>query len=106
MWPSDHRAHRRRLRGAGGPGDGGGQLYPAGGRGEPGPGVGGRDRAGRAQAAELAGDNRAMADDLLFVYSSPGLVGLGEFTDWYDNEQVPSRLAGPRIGAAARVRAV
>src|ERR1700761_2305654 len=47
-----------------------------------------------------------MADDLLFVYSSPGLVSRGEFTDWYDNEQVPSRLAVPGFGAAARFRAL
>jgi hypothetical protein len=30
------------------------------------------------------------ADDLLFVYSSPGTVPLDEFTDWYDNEHVPA----------------
>ena len=36
-----------------------------------------------------------MADDLLFVYSSPGIVDLAEFTDWYDNEHVPARLAVP-----------
>jgi hypothetical protein len=46
-----------------------------------------------------------MADDLLFVYSSPGLVDLAEFTDWYDNEHVPNRLATPGFGAAARFRA-
>jgi hypothetical protein len=46
-----------------------------------------------------------MADDLLFVYSSPGLVDLAEFTDWYDNEHVPNRLATPGFGAVARFRA-
>jgi hypothetical protein len=46
-----------------------------------------------------------MADDLLFVYSSPGLVDLAEFTDWYDNEHVPARLATPGFGAVARYRA-
>jgi len=46
-----------------------------------------------------------MADDLLFVYSSPGPVALGEFTDWYDNEHVPARLALDGFGAVARFRA-
>jgi hypothetical protein len=46
-----------------------------------------------------------MADDLLVVYSSPGLVDLAEFTDWYDNEHVPARLATPGFGAVARYRA-
>ena len=46
-----------------------------------------------------------MADDLLFVYSSPGTVNLAEFTDWYDNEHVPNRLATPGFGAVARFRA-
>jgi hypothetical protein len=46
-----------------------------------------------------------MADDLLFVYSSPGTVDLAEFTDWYDNEHVPNRLATPGFGAVARFRA-
>src|SRR6201995_735799 len=46
-----------------------------------------------------------MADDLLFVYSSPGTVDLAEFTDWYDNEHVPNRLAVPGFGAVARFRA-
>jgi hypothetical protein len=46
-----------------------------------------------------------MADDLLFVYSSPGTVDLAEFTDWYDNEHVPDRLAIPGFGAVARFRA-
>ncbi len=46
-----------------------------------------------------------MADDLLFVYSSPGLVDLAEFTDWYDNEHVPARLATPGFGAVTRYRA-
>jgi hypothetical protein len=46
-----------------------------------------------------------MADDLLFVYSSPGTIDLGEFTDWYDNEHVPNRLATPGFGAVARFRA-
>ena len=46
-----------------------------------------------------------MADDLLFVYSSPGTVDLAEFTDWYDNEHVPTRLATPGFGAVARFRA-
>ncbi len=46
-----------------------------------------------------------MADDLLFVYSSPGPVSLDEFTDWYDNEHVPNRLAVPGFGAVARYRA-
>ena len=46
-----------------------------------------------------------MADDLLFVYSSPGPVDLAEFTDWYDNEHVQNRLATPGFGAVARFRA-
>jgi hypothetical protein len=46
-----------------------------------------------------------MADDLLFVYSSPGPVDLAEFTDWYDNEHVPARLATPGFGAVTRYRA-
>jgi hypothetical protein len=46
-----------------------------------------------------------MADDLLFVYSSPGTVDLAEFTDWYDNEHVPARLATPGFGAVTRYRA-
>src|ERR1700721_3077996 len=46
-----------------------------------------------------------MADDLLFVYSSPGTVDPAEFTDWYDNEHVPNRLATPGFGAVARFRA-
>jgi hypothetical protein len=46
-----------------------------------------------------------MADDLLYVYSSPGTVDLAEFTDWYDNEHVPNRLATPGFGAVARFRA-
>jgi hypothetical protein len=46
-----------------------------------------------------------MADDLLFVYSSPGSVDLAEFTDWYDNEHVPNRLATPGFGAVARFHA-
>lgn len=47
-----------------------------------------------------------MADDLLFVYSSPGTVDLAEFTDWYDNEHVPNRLATPGFGPVTRFRAV
>ena len=47
-----------------------------------------------------------MADDLLFVYSSPGPVDLAEFTDWYDNEHVPTRLATPGFGAVTRFRAL
>ena len=46
-----------------------------------------------------------MADDLLFVYSAPGPVDLAEFTDWYDNEHVPARLATPGFGAVTRYRA-
>ena len=46
-----------------------------------------------------------MADDLLFVYSSPGTVDLAEFTDWYDNEHVPARLALDGFGAVNRFRA-
>jgi hypothetical protein len=46
-----------------------------------------------------------MADDLLFVYSSPGPVPPDEFTDWYDNEHVPARLALPGFGSAARFHA-
>jgi hypothetical protein len=46
-----------------------------------------------------------MADDLLFVYSSPGTVSLAEFTDWYDNEHIPNRLATPGFGAVTRFRA-
>jgi len=45
------------------------------------------------------------ADDLLFVYSSPGPVDVAEFTDWYDNEHVPNRLAVPGFGTVARYRA-
>jgi hypothetical protein len=47
-----------------------------------------------------------MADDLLLVYSSPGTVDLAEFTDWYDNEHVPNRLATPGFGAVTRFRAL
>src|ERR1700722_3761902 len=47
----------------------------------------------------------SLADDLLFVYSSPGIVDLAEFNDWYDNEHVPARLATPGFGAVARYRA-
>ena len=43
-----------------------------------------------------------MPDDLLFVYSSPGTVDLAEFTDWYDNEHVPARLAVDGFGAVNR----
>ena len=46
-----------------------------------------------------------MADDLLFVYSSPGTVDPGEFTDWYDNEHAPNRVATSGFGAVARFRA-
>src|SRR5580700_8175238 len=46
-----------------------------------------------------------MADDLLFVYSSPGTVSLDEFTDWYDNEHIPARLALDGFGAVSRFRA-
>jgi hypothetical protein len=46
-----------------------------------------------------------MANDLLFVYSSPGPVDLAEFNDWYDNEHVPNRLALPGFGAVTRYRA-
>jgi hypothetical protein len=46
-----------------------------------------------------------MADDLLFVYSSPGTVAVHEFTDWYDNEHVPARLALDGFGAVSRFRA-
>jgi hypothetical protein len=46
-----------------------------------------------------------MADDLLFVYSSPGAVDPDEFNDWYDNEHAPNRLATPGFGGAARFRA-
>lgn len=45
------------------------------------------------------------ADDLLFVYSSPGPVGLAEFTDWYDTEHAPNRAATPGFGTVARFRA-
>jgi hypothetical protein len=47
-----------------------------------------------------------MADDLLFVYASPGPVDLAEFTDWYDNEHVPNRLATPGFAAVSRFRAL
>ncbi|HEX3715650.1 MAG TPA: hypothetical protein VHV09_22860 [Trebonia sp.] len=47
-----------------------------------------------------------MADDLLFVYSAPGPVDVAEFTDWYDNEHVPARLAAPGFGAITRFRAL
>src|SRR5262249_58815876 len=46
-----------------------------------------------------------MADDRLLVYSAPGIVDLAEFTDWYDNEHVPARLATPGFGAVTRYRA-
>jgi hypothetical protein len=46
-----------------------------------------------------------MPDDLLFVYSSPGTVSLDEFTDWYDNEHIPARLALDGFGAVSRFRA-
>jgi hypothetical protein len=46
-----------------------------------------------------------MPDDLFYVYTSPGTVDLAEFTDWYDNEHVPARLAVPGCGAVARFRA-
>ena len=46
-----------------------------------------------------------MPDDLLFVYASPGSVDLAEFTDWYDNEHVPNRLAVDGFGAINRFRA-
>ena len=46
-----------------------------------------------------------MPDDLLFVYSSPGPVALDEFTDWYDNEHIPARLALDGFGAVSRFRA-
>jgi hypothetical protein len=46
-----------------------------------------------------------MTDDLLFVYSSPGAVSIDEFTDWYDNEHVPARLALDGFGAVSRFRA-
>ena len=46
-----------------------------------------------------------MPDDLLFVYSSPGPVSLDEFTDWYDNEHIPARLALDGFGAVSRFRA-
>jgi len=46
-----------------------------------------------------------MVDDLLFVYSSPGTVDPGEFTDWYDNEHAPNRVGTPGFGAVARFRA-
>jgi hypothetical protein len=47
-----------------------------------------------------------MADDLLFVYTSPGSADLTEFTDWYDNEHVPARLATPGFGAISRFQAL
>jgi hypothetical protein len=47
-----------------------------------------------------------MADDLLFVYSAPGPVELAEFTDWYDNEHVPARVATPGFSGGARFRAL
>jgi len=47
-----------------------------------------------------------MADDLLFVYSDPGPVDTAEFTDWYDNEHAPNRLATPGFGAVARFQAI
>jgi hypothetical protein len=46
-----------------------------------------------------------MADDLLFVYSSPGPVDPVEFSDWYDNEHVPARLALDGFGAVTRFSA-
>jgi hypothetical protein len=46
-----------------------------------------------------------MADDLLFVYSDPGTVDPAEFTDWYDNEHAPNRIALPGFGTVTRFRA-
>ncbi|HWG01062.1 MAG TPA: hypothetical protein VG164_04340 [Trebonia sp.] len=47
-----------------------------------------------------------MADGLLFVYTDPGPVPETEFTDWYDNEHVPARLAVPGFTSVARYRAL
>ena len=46
-----------------------------------------------------------MANGLLFVYSEPGPVPEAEFTDWYDNEHVPARLAVPGFSGVCRFRA-
>jgi hypothetical protein len=46
-----------------------------------------------------------MANDLLYVYSSPGTVDLAEFNDWYDNEHAPNRVATPGFGSVTRFRA-
>jgi hypothetical protein len=46
-----------------------------------------------------------MADDLLFVYTSPGPVELADFTDWYDNEHIPIRVTLPGFGAVRRYQA-
>jgi hypothetical protein len=46
-----------------------------------------------------------MASGLLYVYSEPGPVPEAEYTDWYDNEHVPSRLTVPGISNARRFRA-
>jgi hypothetical protein len=45
-----------------------------------------------------------MADDLLFVYTSPGTAdtAVAEYNDWYDNEHVPMRVELPGFGAVAR----
>jgi hypothetical protein len=46
-----------------------------------------------------------MGEGLLFVYSDSGTVPLAEFSDWYDNEHIPARLAVPGFGSMARYRA-
>ncbi len=46
-----------------------------------------------------------MADDLLFVYSDPGVGSPAEYNDWYDNEHIPARTAMPGFGAVNRYRA-
>lgn len=46
-----------------------------------------------------------MENGLLFVYSEPGPVPEAEFTDWYDNEHVPARLAVPGFSGVCRFRA-
>jgi hypothetical protein len=46
-----------------------------------------------------------MGDDLLFVYSDPGVGDLADYTDWYDNEHIPVRVAMPGFGLVNRFRA-
>jgi hypothetical protein len=46
-----------------------------------------------------------MTDGLLFVYTDPGPVDIGEFHDWYDTEHGPARLTVPGIANCYRFAA-